>query len=92
MEPVNRKITNWHFYTFMDTDGRYVARNFFLDGNLFEDSHSVPREDFVADLRFGVAVGIRSFEIVYAYDIRTKEHELQDEHNEFGSLILSWKY
>jgi len=92
MEPVNRELFNWHVYTFISTDGRYVARNFFLDGNLFKDSHSVDKEDFVGDLTLGAVVGIKSFEITYAYNIRSKEHKTQDEHNEFGSLIFSWEY
>ena len=93
MEPVNRTLSNWHFYTFVGADGRYVARNFFLEGSLFEDSsYSVEKEDFVGGLRAGASLGIRSFEIIYAYTIRSKEHETQEDHNEFGSLILSWEY
>lgn len=92
MEPVNRDLRNWHCYLFTDVDGRYVARNFFLDGNLFEDSHHVPKEPLVADFRYGLCLGFKSFEVIYAHNIRTKEHKWQEEHNEFGSLILSWKY
>ena len=91
-EPVNRELSDWYVYAFTAVDGRYVARNFFLDGNLFKDSHSVPKEAFVTDLVSGVSLSFNDFEIVYAYTIRSKEHKWQEDHNEFGSLILSWKY
>jgi len=92
MEPANREFSNWHAYIFTGVDGRFVNRNFFLDGNLFEDSHSVPKEYLFGDIRTGISLAICDFELIYVYTIRTKEHKLQDKHSEFGSLILSWKY
>ena len=91
MEPTVRAKNNFRFYLFVDTDGRYVARNIFLDGNTFEDSHSVDKEDLVGDLSTGLGIGFKSFDLVYAYNYRTKEFEGQEEHNEFGSVILSWR-
>lgn len=34
----------WEAYVFAGAEGRGVASNIFLDGNTFEDSHTVDRE------------------------------------------------
>src|SRR3546814_13227351 len=43
------------WYLFAGVEGRATARNIFLDGNTFSDSHHVDKKNFVADPQFGVA-------------------------------------
>jgi len=38
------------------------------------------------------AFGIVNTEIAFSYVLRSREFEKQDEHNEFGALLLSWRY
>jgi lipid A 3-O-deacylase len=72
---------------FIGTQGRVVARNIFLDGNTFEDSRSVVKEHFVADLFGGIELyctpGCRfGFSLV----ARTPEFRKQTGIDNFGSF------
>ena len=83
---------NWSFYAFAGADGRVVGRNLFLDGNTFQDSHSVDKELFVADLRAGAAVRYRAFEVVGSAVHRTREFELQEEDENFLSITFQFHF
>jgi hypothetical protein len=91
MEPTAR-ANFFSCYLFSEVDGRYVARNIFLDGNTFEDSYSVDKEELVGDLAIGVGIIYNRFEIAYAETYRSKEFELQEESDEFGTIMLSWRF
>jgi lipid A 3-O-deacylase len=80
------------FYFFAGTDGRWVIRNIFLDGNTFTDSHSVEKEDFVADFSIGASLLVKQLKITYAYVQRTKEFKQQNAKQAFGSLTFSFTY
>lgn len=77
------------WYLFAGVDGRAVARNLFLDGNTFEDSRSVDKEPFVADLQIGVALTWRGARLSYAQVLRTREYDHQPDPTDFGALTLS---
>lgn len=77
----------WHL--FARAEGRAVARNIFLDGNTFRDSHSVDKKPFVADLSLGFAVNWRNSKLSYAYIYRTCEFKGQPDEQIFGSITLS---
>lgn len=81
-----------YFYLFAYPQGRYVFQNIFLDGNTFEDSHSVEKESLVGDLSLGAACSIMGAEVAFSYVYRSREFEKQDEHNEFGAVSLAWRY
>ncbi|MDA0350473.1 MAG: lipid A deacylase LpxR family protein [Verrucomicrobia bacterium] len=51
---IHRKEETYSFLLFASMDGRAVARDIFLDGNTFADSHSVRKEPLVADFAMGV--------------------------------------
>src|SRR3546814_8870959 len=57
-----RPTDDFGWYFFAGAEGRIVARNIFLDGNTFKDSHSVDKRPLVADLQAGIAVNLRSEE------------------------------
>lgn len=44
------------WYVFANLEGRYMAHNLLLDGNTFEDSHSVDRREWVGDAKLGAAL------------------------------------
>ncbi|TLD68331.1 lipid A deacylase LpxR family protein [Phragmitibacter flavus] len=83
----------WHsnmgFHLFTRIEGRAVARDIFLDGNTFEDSHSVDKEHFVADAVFGASLNWRNTKLTYAYIYRTKEFKQQEDEQVFGSMTLT---
>lgn len=83
-------------YLFGAIEGRAIARNIFLDGNTFRDSHSVDKKHFVGDVQLGAAVvapryGILPpFRLSYTYIWRSKEFKGQDFGDRFGSISLSF--
>ncbi len=76
-------------YLFAGAEGRAVARDIFLDGNTFQDSHSVEKRNFVGDLQAGVAVMFGSWRVSYTHVTRTPQFA-GDEWQTFGSLALSF--
>ena len=78
---------SWYFFGGIDV--RLVAYNVFLDGNTFQDSHSVDRKHAVIDVQSGFVWNNNKFRIAYSMIYRTKEFKGQDENDIFGSLSLS---
>jgi len=79
-------------YLFLRADGRAVARNIFLDGNTYTDSHSVSKNLFVADLSAGVAINYKNTKLAYALVYRTEEFKEQDDAQVFGTGSLNWTF
>lgn len=77
---------------FAGLDGRAVAQNIFLDGNTFTDSHSVDKENFVADIYAGFSIVFRQLKVTYTHVYRTEEFEGQDEGQFFGSISVAWVF
>ncbi len=84
--------TQFGIYLFIATDGRAVLRDIFLDGNTFQDSHSVDKEPLVLDLMGGIAMHYGRFRLNYALVRRTKEFEERDDNHTFGTVSLSYLY
>lgn len=82
----------WSWYLFAGVDGRAIARNIFLDGNTFADSHNVDKKHFVADLNAGIALTYDKFRISYTLVSRTKEFNNQDQSSLFGAISLGYKF
>ena len=78
---------NW--YVFGNAQGRFVARNLLLDGNTFEDSHSVDKKQWVGDLELGGAVSWDRYNLSLTTLKRTREFEQQDDDDYFGVVTLS---
>ncbi|MBO6782343.1 MAG: lipid A deacylase LpxR family protein [Alphaproteobacteria bacterium] len=80
------------WYVFAGGQGRAVARNIFLDGNTFSDSHSVDKKTFVGDFQFGVAVVYEGVRLSLTQVFRTREFERQRQADRFGALTLSARF
>jgi len=78
------------WFVFASADARLIGRNIFLDGNTFEDSHSVDKKPLVADIRAGAGLSKGRFQLTYAWVLRTKEYDGQDDPQIFGSVNLSF--
>ncbi len=86
-----QKQFTWYF--FAGVEGRAVGRNIFLDGNTFQDSHSVDKNTLVGDLQVGVVVTLnRNFRMGFTNIFRTKEFDDQPRLDEFGSLNFSYRW
>ncbi|MBI1276042.1 DUF2219 family protein [bacterium] len=79
-------------YLFAGFEGRAVARNIFLDGNTFEDSHSVDKENLIGSVQAGIAVTYGDARLSYTHVFMTKEFKTQDEASQFGAVTLSYRF
>ncbi|MDD3445535.1 MAG: lipid A deacylase LpxR family protein [Zavarzinia sp.] len=86
-----RPVNDFEWYVFAGVEGRAVARNIFLDGNSFANSHSVDKEPLVADLQVGAAVTMGDMRLTFTQVFRTREYAGQREGDVFGALSLSWR-
>ncbi len=77
------------WYLFAGVEGRAVARNIFLDGNTFTDSHSVDKKTFVGDAQLGLALIIKHFRITYTQVLRTIEFDGQATPHHFGAISVT---
>ena len=80
------------WYVFAGGQGRAVARNIFLDGNTFSDSHSVDKKTFVGDFQLGVALVYDGWRVSLTQVFRTREFEGQPQPDRFGALTLSARF
>lgn len=78
------------WYLFAGAEGRAVARNIFLDGNTFSDSHSVDKKQLVGDLQFGVVFQTGNMRFSISNMIRTKEYDGQKDKTHFGAINISF--
>ncbi|MGH1455622.1 MAG: lipid A deacylase LpxR family protein [Alphaproteobacteria bacterium] len=83
-------IIDWQ--VFAGAEGRAVARDIFLDGNTFTDSHSVDKRYFVGDLSGGFALSYDDYRLAYTLNWRSKEFKTQAEESIFGSLTLTKRF
>lgn len=67
-----------------------MARNIFLDGNTFQDSHSVDKEIYVADLQLGVAFHFKDMRLAFSQIFRTREFDTQPEPAQYGAINLTF--
>ncbi len=79
-------------HVFASFDGRAVARDIFLDGNTFRESHSVDKKHFVGDMSLGIGLIYHRWKVSLARVWRSEEFEGQDEPHQFGSISVSYIY
>jgi lipid A 3-O-deacylase len=72
--------------------GHAVCRNIFLDGNTFNESHSVDKYPFVGDIVLGFVINRERFRFSYAYVYRTKQFKTQAKPQIFGAINISYIY
>lgn len=87
-----RSGSEFSFHLFASSTGRIVARDIFLDGNTFSDSHSVDKKTLVGDFVVGASLVYDRFKLSYAQVWRSEEFELQEDTQNFGSVSLSFTY
>ncbi|MBP7063334.1 MAG: lipid A deacylase LpxR family protein [Ferrovibrio sp.] len=85
-------VGDFGFYFFAGFEGRAVARNMFLDGNLFTDSRSVSKRPLVGDVQAGVAVIWQGMRFAYTHTMRSQEFDGQDQPDRFGAFSVSFRF
>jgi hypothetical protein len=76
---------------FIGAEGRVVGRNIFLDGNTFQNSHSVDKKMVVGDIQAGISLLWRNTRITFTSVYRSKEFENQNEADRFGAISISFR-
>jgi lipid A 3-O-deacylase len=84
--------SRWSLYAFAGAEGRVVAHNVFLDGNLFEPGPSVEKEILVGDFKAGFAASYRAVEVGYTQVWRTPEFHGQTQEDSFGAVFLRLRF
>jgi hypothetical protein len=82
----------WDWQLFAGLEGRAIARNIFLDGNTFSDSHSIAKEHFVLDASAGISFTVGNARISYTTVYRTKEFEGQNKDSIFGAVSVGYNF
>lgn len=80
------------YNVFAGVDGRYMARNIFLDGNTWRDSHSVNRIPWVADVYGGASVIWHKMTFTYTHVYRTREFDEQGDGQLYGSFSIGYTF
>ncbi|MCS3902478.1 hypothetical protein J2T55_000482 [Methylohalomonas lacus] len=91
-DPRFSRESTFSAHLFAGVTGNVVARNIFLDGNSFSNSHSVDRRWLVGDLAIGASVMYGRLKLTYAQILRTREFDEQNDNHEFGSVSLSYTF
>ena len=84
--------TGFAWYLFAGAEGRYVARNIFLDSNTFANSHSVDKKPFVADFQAGAAIVVHDIRLAFTHVFRTREFDGQRRADRYGAVSLSARF
>jgi lipid A 3-O-deacylase len=79
-------------YVFSSLSGRLVLRDIFLDGNTFQDSHSVDKKYVVGDVVAGLSIATGGWKFSYAQAWRSREFDGQDRIHNFGSISASYTF
>ena len=77
-------------YVFGAVNGKAVARDIFLDGNTFTDSHHIDKNNFVADFAAGFALSYKKLMLTWTQLLRTKEFKNQEDAHSFGAIAISY--
>jgi len=84
--------SGFEWFLFTGVNGRYVARNIFLDGNTWKNSHSVDKEPWVGDIQAGLVINFNRVQISLTHIFRSKEFKKQISNDEFGALSFSYRF
>ncbi|MGM0453542.1 MAG: lipid A deacylase LpxR family protein [Thermodesulfobacteriota bacterium] len=79
-------------HLFLSANTRAVIRNIFLDGNTFQDSHSVSKKPVVSSFMGGVGIISGRFKTSLSYVYQTESFKQQKDPQAFGSFNISYAY
>lgn len=92
IRPLGPKKDQQRLYLHAGLEGRWVARDIFLDGNTWRDSHSVDRNHLVADFHVGMTwewgdcarISVSEFHVTPRFDSPSQDGDL----SRFTSVVV----
>ena len=88
----NRTIYPWGFSINFTASGTAVARDIFLDGNTFQDSHSIAKEPFVGYYGTGFTIRYKNLVLDIMAIENSRQFKQQLKSHGVGTAIVSWLY
>lgn len=82
----------WSFNFSFSAGGSVVARDIFLDGNTFSESHSVDKKYLTGFGSLGFSGRYKNFSLDYIGTINSKSFESEKSRHSVGSVIFSYIY
>lgn len=82
------RLQDGEYFVFVGIDGRMVAHDVFLDGNLTSNSHSIDSENVVGNLRFGVQRAWNDVNFGFVQTLHTPLFDGDDPHG-YGSFFVA---
>jgi hypothetical protein len=80
-------------YAYAMIDGKGVARNIFLDGNTFGNSHNVvQKKPWAVDMIMGLSVRLGRFNFGYEEVFWSKKFQTESRNQSFGTLNLTYSF
>jgi len=89
----NNANNNAHgWYLFVNSSAFYVGNDIFMDGNTFQDSHSVALIHQQFAVSAGVMVDFQQWNFVYTLFQQSDQYQGQNEASRYGSITVSYNY
>jgi hypothetical protein len=82
----------FYIYVYAGVGGMAMAQYLTLDGNTFEDSHSIEKENLVGIWVNGLSLGYKRFAFTMRHAYSTDLHKEQHGSYEFASTTISWYF
>ena len=82
----------WSFNFYFSGGGTLVARDLFLDGNTFQESHSVDKEWLKGYGAVGLSARYKNVNLDYIKTYHTKQYEQGTSTHSIGSIIISYLF
>lgn len=80
------------FHGFLAADARAFGHNVLVQGNLFHESHSMPLQRVVGEVKAGLVYSGRRWDVAYTHQVRTAEFKGQGDVDSFGSFSVGIKW
>jgi hypothetical protein len=91
--PTNYKSKGlFSLYLFTTVTGYVIARDIFLDGNTFKNSHSVDKKYYKGEIEFGAGISYKRVYFTYTQIYVTKTYDTQKSSHSYGSFNLGVRY
>lgn len=90
INPLAGDNTDWHI--FFNISASAVANDILINGNTFEDSHSVPLQHLQAQFVTGTSFNIANWAFLFSAVIGTEQYKHQAPHPRYGSLSVTYNF